>query len=125
MQTMFLKVPVILVVDDEERIRNVIGDLLMEGGYEVILAGSGDEAFEILAKVSHVDLIVTDVRMPGTINGFDLIERALACRPEMRTIVMSGYPGQDAHRVALADRFLQKPFTLGSFQKEVKTLLAA
>jgi two-component system cell cycle response regulator CpdR len=125
MQSMLAKAPVVLVVDDEERIRTVITDVLEDGGYDVISAGSGDEAFKILEEVSHVDLIVTDVKMPGEMNGFDLIETAIASLPKVKTIIMSGYPGQDSRRVARADCFLQKPFTLGSLQREVKTLLAA
>jgi CheY-like chemotaxis protein len=109
---MFSGRPVILVVDDEEKIRKLIGEQLEDGGYKVILATSGDDAFEILQGTRHIDLIVTDVRMPDLMNGFDLIERALASRPDLRTIVMSGYTGESIQRAGLADRFLQKPFTL-------------
>jgi len=122
---MFRGRSVILVVDDEEKIRKLIGEQLEDGGYEVILATNGDDAFEILQGTPHIDLIVTDVRMPGVMNGFDLIERALASRPDLRTIVMSGYTGDSIQRIGLADRFLQKPFTFRSLESEVKTLLFA
>lgn len=82
---------VILVVDDEERIRTLIGDQLETVGYEVILAASGDDAFKILQGVTCIDLIVTDVRMPGAINGFDLVQKALADRPHLRTIIIRLY----------------------------------
>lgn len=116
---------VILVVDDEEKIRKLIGEQLEDGGYEVILATSGDDAFQILQGTPHIDLIVTDVRMPGVMNGFDLIEQALASRPDLRTIVMSGYTGESIQRIGLADCFLQKPFTLRSLESKVESLLAA
>ncbi len=124
-QTMSRDRSVILVVDDEERIRKLIGEQLEDEGYEVMLAANGDDAFEILQGTSRIDLIVTDVRMPGAMNGFDLIERALASRPDLRTIIMSGYTGESTQRTGLADRFLQKPFTLRSLETEVKNLLAA
>jgi CheY-like chemotaxis protein len=116
---------VILVVDDEERIRTLIGDQLETVGYEVILAASGDDAFKILQGVTCIDLIVTDVRMPGAINGFDLVQKALADRPHLRTIIISGYTGENIQRAGLADRFLQKPFTLRTLENEVRSLLAA
>jgi CheY-like chemotaxis protein len=116
---------IILVVDDEERIRKLIGEQLEGEGYEVILAATGDDAFEILQGTPCIDLIVTDVRMPGAMNGFDLIERALASRPDLRTIIMSGYTGERTKRTGIADRFLQKPFTLSLLQIEVASLLAA
>ncbi|RYF24254.1 MAG: response regulator [Oxalobacteraceae bacterium] len=116
---------VILVVDDEERIRTLIGDQLETVGYEVILAASGDDAFKILQGVTCIDLIVTDVRMPGAINGFNLVQKALADRPHLRTIIISGYTGESIQRAGLADRFLQKPFTLRTLENEVRNLLAA
>jgi CheY-like chemotaxis protein len=116
---------VILVVDDEEKIRNLIGDQLEAVGYEVILAASGDDAFEILQETLRIDLIVTDVKMPGAINGFDLVQKALASRPHLRTIIISGYTGESTQRTGQADRFIQKPFTLWSLENEVRILLAA
>jgi CheY-like chemotaxis protein len=116
---------VILVVDDEEKIRNLIGDQLEAVGYEVILAASGDDAFEILQETLRIDLIVTDVKMPGAINGFDLVQKALASRPHLRTIIISGYTGESTQRTGHADRFIQKPFTLWSLENEVSILLAA
>jgi CheY-like chemotaxis protein len=116
---------VILVVDDEERIRTLIGDQLETVGYEVILAASGDDAFKILQGVTRIDLIVTDVRMRGALNGFDLVQKALADRPHLRTIITSGYTGESIQRTGLADRFLQKPFTLRTLENEVRSLLAA
>ncbi len=82
----------------------MIGEQLEDEGYEVMLAANGDDAFEILQGTSRIDLIVTDVRMPGAMNGFDLIERALASRPDLRTIIMSGYTGETPTS-GLADRF--------------------
>jgi CheY-like chemotaxis protein len=122
--TMSRRRSVILVVDDEEKILTLIGEQLEGEGYDVILASSGDDAFDILKGTSRIDLIVTDVRMPGVMNGFDLIERATAGRPDLRTIVMSGYSGESA-RAGLADCFLRKPFTFVSLEREVKALLAA
>lgn len=116
---------VILVVDDEPMIRSLIRQELTESGYEVFEAGNGDEALGIVESTSNIDLILTDVRMPGRLNGFDLIERVLASYPRMRVIVMSGYTGQASTRFGLADRYLRKPFTMSFLERHIRELLAA
>jgi CheY-like chemotaxis protein len=63
-------------------------------GYEVILATSGDDAFEILQGTPRLELIVTDVRMPDVMNGFDLIELALARHPTPPEDCHVGYTGE-------------------------------
>jgi len=115
---------VILVVDDEERIRNIIGEQLLEDGYEVLLATDGDKAWEALQGDIVIDLILTDVRMPGSINGIDLIEKALANRPSLRSIIMSGYTNEAAKRVKVADTFIQKPFSLISLSRSISQILS-
>ena len=115
----------ILIVDDEERIRAMIGEHLEEKGFQTILASSGDDAIEHVRNFPLIDLIVTDVRMPGTLNGFDLVEQASASRPGIRTMIMSGYTDEAGNRAHVADRFLAKPFTMAILEGEVRTLLAA
>jgi len=116
---------VILVVDDEEKIRIMICEQLEEAGYHVSSAENADIAIKMVSTLSHIDLLVTDVRMPGTIDGFDLIQLAVARLPHLRTLAISGFTGESAHRLHLADRFLAKPFTMGKLEREVETLLAA
>jgi len=113
----------VLVVDDEERIRQVICELLKDAGLEVIEAASGDEGWTLMQDNADIDLLLTDVRMPGTMNGFDLVAAALAHRPALRTIVMSGYAGESIGRPMQADLFLQKPFTLVSILSKIEHLL--
>ena len=103
----------------------MIGEQLEQDGYEVLLASDGDEAFDVLQSAPRVDLIVTDVRMPGALDGFDLVERALVTYPGLRAIVMSGYSDGPGTRSDSAARFLQKPFTMRFLAKEVQSVLAA
>lgn len=117
--------PIVLVVDDEERIRSMIGELLTDGGYNVLLASSGDVAYDIVQATPIIDLIVTDVRMPGLLNGFDLLEQVHARRPGIRAIVMSGFTGEANTRFGLAQRYLRKPFTMTFFEEQVREVLAA
>jgi YesN/AraC family two-component response regulator len=89
----------------------------------VVQASSGDEAWRLMQDNADIDLLLTDVRMPGTMNGFDLVEAALAYRPTLQTIVMSGYTGKALNRTMRADLFLQKPFTLACMLTHVERLL--
>jgi DNA-binding NtrC family response regulator len=114
---------VVLVVDDEERVRQVICERLEDAGLQVIEASSGDEAWTLVQTNVEIDLILTDVRMPGTMNGFDLVDAALASRPTLKTILMSGYGGEAFNRTIQAGLFLPKPFTMACLLTNVERLL--
>ena len=114
---------VVLIVDDETLIRALIEDALILLGHDVIVADSGDAALLIVASAAKIDVIVTDVVMPGEANGFDLIEQAKALRPGIHTIAMSGYVARHGDRIALADLFLHKPFTIPVLDRALQSLL--
>lgn len=116
--------PTILLVDDEEKIRSLLSEHFVSTGYSVIIAQSGDDAVPLVESTVIIDLIITDIRMPGSTNGFDLIEHARHVRPGVRTIAMSGYVGGESDRIAVADKFLAKPFTLNALDREVHGLLS-
>lgn len=114
---------VILVVDDERLIRALVQEALVLLGYDVITAESGDEALSIVASETPIDVIVTDVIMPGETNGFALIEYAKSMRTGIHAIVMSGYVANHADRISVADRFLHKPFTLSTLDRTLQSLM--
>ena len=99
----------VLLVEDEEAIRALVGRLLEELGYRVVTAADAEEALEKLQK--PFDLLLTDVLMPG-LNGVQLAELVQAKHPGTAVVLMSGYIGE-ASEVAGADgyRLLRKPFT--------------
>jgi len=113
----------ILVVDDEERIRTMIGEHLDECGFKVLLACNADNALSAVNSFPEIDLVITDVKMPGALNGFDFIERAYVTRPSLRTIAMSGFTEEAQTRRHVAHRFLKKPFTMTFLENEVYGLL--
>jgi CheY-like chemotaxis protein len=113
---------VVLVVDDEEPIRVLLEDILQQLGYNVISADSGDAALLTLAGTLPIDVILTDIVMPGEANGFELIERARALRPSTPAIAMSGYIARHQEKIALADRFLHKPFTISALEKALAAM---
>ena len=100
----------ILVVEDEFLIRFMLADSLREIGFQALEAADGEEGFEILMSGQVIDLIVTDVRMPGAIDGMELTRRSKSMAPARPVIVCSAdllksesYP---------ADEFLAKPYTI-------------
>ena len=101
----------ILIVEDEVLIRLLIGDELREAGYEVIEACDGDEAMSLLQRPVRIDLILSDVRMPGTIDGLALLARMKEERPATPFILMSGHLQPRLAEFAGATTFLPKPFS--------------
>jgi len=115
----------ILIVDDEESILEIIGRCLEAEGYGVRCAATPAEALGILAE-EPCRLLITDYRMPG-MNGTELIEKARASHPGLKSIVMSVYYDQtteiqnEISRVA--DALVKKPFSLKDVTAAVAALL--
>ena len=84
------KVTKVLVVDDDDAIRTVAEHLLKDLGYEVLVAASGPEALDILARDKSIYLLFTDVVMPG-MDGGELAERTRLLRPDLKILFTSGY----------------------------------
>ncbi|WP_299814248.1 ATP-binding protein [uncultured Jannaschia sp.] len=116
----------ILVVDDSADVRSVIAHQLRTLGYTVLEAEDGATALETLRTRVRIDLLLTDVVMPGAIQGADLM---LACRkerPDTRVILMSGYPKDalDGHRDAIRNvTTIIKPIPLVELERLVRTEL--
>jgi CheY-like chemotaxis protein len=82
----------VLVVDDDEIVRTTVASMLEELGYTVLLASNGREALALLEKRGNVDLLFTDVVMPGTISGRQLAERAVEIVPKLRSCSLPVIP---------------------------------
>jgi CheY-like chemotaxis protein len=97
----------LLVVEDEPLVRMLTTFLLRESGFDVLEAGNGGEALEVLANGHHVDLILTDVRMPVT-DGMELSLRVRSSHPGLPILFFSGESGLDGETLGGA-RCLKKP----------------
>jgi len=115
----------ILVVDDEEIMRDLSKRILSSAGYTVITAKGGGEALEKLEKTEKVDMVILDLIMPG-MNGSEVFELIRKKRENLPIIVSTGYsPGGSAAellKTPLTD-FLQKPFYMKDMLSKVRTLL--
>jgi len=113
--------PTILIVEDEPGIRALVRKILKRERYEVLEAGSAEEALEIESShPARIDLLLTDVMLPA-MNGRDLAAALLQSRPDVKVLFVSGYT--DDESVRTADNFLAKPFTLGALLTKVRETL--
>ena len=115
----------VLVIDDDEGIRKYFKRLLENLGYTVELAENGDTG-RALAANPAVDLVITDLVIPGNPSGMDLVKALRALRPDCPIVVISGHPNND--RLKLADElgveFLTKPFELSFIRKVLERQFA-
>lgn len=113
---------VILVVDDEEGLREVAVYYLVSMGYNTLEAGNAEEALDILKGNRHVDLLFTDVIMPG-LNGYQLAEKARRLRPQLRILLTSGFTGNAAPQNDVEDLLLNKPYNRYELGRAVDEVL--
>ncbi len=115
----------LLLVEDEPTLRDLALAVLSRRGFDVISARDPAAALELAADAGHLDLLVTDVVMPGT-TGIELARRLREVRPELPVLFMSGY-SEDVTDVAgsMTRRFLAKPFTPDALLRAVDDAIGA
>ena len=115
----------VLVVEDDDLVRSIARRILEASGYTVLDAASGSDALQLGAAHPAIQLLVTDVVMPG-MNGRELAERLLAQNPALKVIYMSGYANSTVvqQQVLAPDTpFLQKPFDVKGLLEKVRGVL--
>jgi diguanylate cyclase (GGDEF)-like protein len=115
----------ILVVDDEADIRNLIADWLAGHGYKVLVAGCAADALNLIEGDPTIELLCTDIVMPGDLNGFDLARRAEQIRPGMKLLYMSAYSVAETVRAAQGEAtpLVHKPFRLDYLLETIESAL--
>jgi two-component system cell cycle sensor histidine kinase/response regulator CckA len=111
-------VPTVLVVDDEEGVRNLAARMLREAGYEVLTAADGLEALSFVQRSQAIDLVVSDLRMPE-MDGEILAARVTEHHPACRFVFISGFPGPRT----LPGPLVAKPFRVDDLLGAVQTAL--
>jgi signal transduction histidine kinase/CHASE3 domain sensor protein/ActR/RegA family two-component response regulator len=116
----------ILLADDDEIVRATVASMLENLGYDVITASSGAEAIAILEKGTAIDLLFTDVVMPGAIGGRKLAERAAEIHPAIKVLFTSGYTENSIVHNSRLDsgvEFLSKPYDRERLAMKVRRVL--
>lgn len=118
----------IVLVEDDDVVRRLVERVLERSGYRVLGATSGEEGLELLTGAERADLLVTDVTLPGELDGLELGRRALAARDDLKLICMSGYGEEDLADdllgIAAGAAFIGKPFSPSELLERVNDLLA-
>jgi CheY-like chemotaxis protein len=118
----------VLVVDDEPTVRMLVMETLEELGYDAIEANDGSAGLSVLQSDARVDLLVTDVGLPG-LNGRQLADAARVTRPGLKVLFMTGY----AHNAAIGQgraldpgmEIMTKPFALDDLAKKIRDMIEA
>jgi CheY-like chemotaxis protein len=100
----------VLVVEDEWLVRDMVARELSEVGYHVLQSETADEAIQLLAG-QHVDLLLTDIRLPGILDGWALAEQARKRTPQLHVIYATAYSSEKPRPVANST-IIQKPYRL-------------
>jgi PAS domain S-box-containing protein len=116
----------VLVIDDEAPIRLLIVEVLQDAGYKVIEAGDGPAGLKVLQTEVRVDLLITDVGLPGGLNGRQVADAARLTRPDLKILFVTGY----AENAAVGNGHLEhgmevmtKPFSVGALSNKVAEVL--
>ena len=117
----------VLVVDDEPTVRMLVTEVLEELGYTAIEASDSPSGLKVLQSSVRIDLLVTDVGLPGGMNGRQLAEVARAQRPDLKVLFITGYAENavlNHGHLAVGMHVLTKPFSMVGLARRIKELVA-
>jgi CheY-like chemotaxis protein len=118
-------VPVILIVEDEALVRLSAVGMLEDAGFRTIEAANGDEALELLAADSDVQLLFTDVNMPGIIDGLVLARQVHDRWPQIGIMVASAKKEPQLGELPVGSRFERKPYNVDMVVRHARELTSA
>lgn len=116
----------VLVVDDEPNVRTLVTEVLQEMGLNTLEAAEGPSGLRILDSDAHLDLLISDIGLPGGMNGRQLADAAREKRPSLRVLFITGYAeGSVLDRSSTLSDYevLTKPFTITDLEEKVRSML--
>jgi CheY-like chemotaxis protein len=116
----------VLVIDDEPTVRLLVTDLLQDAGYRMLEAGDGMAGLKLLQSDRRIDLLITDVGLPGGMNGRQVADAARVLRPELKVLFITGY----AENAIIGNGHLEpgmqvitKPFAMEALANKVRDMI--
>ena len=119
-----LKLPTVLVVEDDKWVRSTVVDTLSESGLKVVAAANASRAVTLLGHLAPIHLVLTDLTLSGPTNGVELVRFAKRQHPHVKVVFLSADAANAAIR-KLGDGFLFKPCDPGALVQTVANVLAA
>jgi CheY-like chemotaxis protein len=114
----------ILIVEDEPQLRRFVHQQLRGLGYEVLEAEAGAPALDMLHANPEIDLLFTDLLMPGGMSGFDLVQRAREFLPDLRVLLTTGYAAETDDMIAnIKEPILKKPYKKQQLAQALRSVL--
>ena len=118
--------PVVLVVEDEPLVRMTASDELDEAGFQVLEATNADEALRVLeARSDEVQVLFTDVDMPGSMNGMALAEQVYQRWPHVLLLISSGYARPHPDEIPDHGQFVPKPYRGATLVRHIMEMMQA
>jgi CheY-like chemotaxis protein len=114
----------VLVIDDEEPVRQVASEILGYLGYSVVAAGSGEDGVKRVREGMRPDVVLLDVIMPG-MNGFQTLRKLREIEPDLPILICTGYSDRKAAESLVtegADGFVNKPYDIETLAKQIAKL---
>jgi PAS domain S-box-containing protein len=116
----------VVLIEDERALRDIIEEILGDAGYRVLMAHDGPGGLQILDSDARVDLLVTDVGLPGGLNGRQVADAARLRRPDLKVLFITGYADTAVvgnGRLDPGMEVMTKPFEIGALANKVRALL--
>lgn len=113
--------PTVLIVEDEALVRDIAADEFAEAGYAVVTADDDRSALAVLESSRKIDLLFTDIRIPGTLDGWAIADRARHLRPAIPVIYATGFSAEQVQMVAGA-LFFKKPYRVAAIIDAARNL---
>ncbi|HEY6457736.1 MAG TPA: response regulator [Steroidobacteraceae bacterium] len=115
---------VILVVEDTEELRSCVAEYFRVVGFDVVAAENAGDALAAIDSGIHVDLVFTDINMPGAIDGMGLARWLSAHRPLLPIILTSGDPRPELEGSAPHYHFVRKPYSLDELEHDIRQMVS-
>jgi hypothetical protein len=116
----------VLVIDDEPTVRMIVVEVLEAAGYTAIEAGDGPAGLKILQSARRIDLLITDVGLPGGINGRQVADAARISRPDLKVLFITGYAENavvaNGH-LAMGMQVITKPFAMAALANKIREMI--